>query len=286
MTIQSETAKAVYVADGIGKNFSIPFYFLDNEIAVYVSSTKEPLTLGVDYSVSGSGNYQGGEITFMTAPDEGTVITILRNVSLTQLVKFLEGENFPASDFECSLDKIIMALQQVKEHLNNFVKVPYSSSLTADDFQNLLLELNNNLETINRLPQILQRILTAEANIGNQLTEYSSTDEIKAMLADYYTKDDVDTRLSLITGYRFHNLTLLLNNIEEDENNTYAEYPYKGTLYLDMAKSSQIPLVTFGLNDALSGNFAPIADTAEGTVQVYMKEMPEQNVIISSLLLY
>jgi len=290
MTVQSETAKAVYVADGTGVSFVVPFYFLDNEIVVYLDNDSTPLVMGTDYTLSGSGDYQGGEITFITAPQEGTTVTILRNVILKQQVKFLEGEKFPASDYEYSLDKIIMALQQVKEHIGKCIAMPNAVDLTPDDMEKLLLDLNQNLETIRNLPTMLESMLAANTNISETLANYSTKTEtssaLNTALADYYTKEDVNSRLTLVTGYRFQNVTLSLADIAEDTNNTYEDYPYIGTISLSAATTSQIPVVTFELNDALSGNFAPIADTASGCVYVYMKEMPEQNITIKSILLY
>jgi hypothetical protein len=173
MTVQSETAKAVYVADGIGTSFVVPFYFLDKEIAVYLNASSTPLMLGTDYTLIGSGDPRGGEITLTTAPTSGTVVTILRNVAFKQLVKFLEGEKFPASDYEYSLDRIIMALQQLKEHLGNCIAVPNGVSLTAEDVENLLLELNQNLDTIRNLPEMLQSMLDARIHILETLADYS-----------------------------------------------------------------------------------------------------------------
>lgn len=286
MTVQSETAKAVYVADGIGISYVVPFYFLDKEVVVYFNTDTTPLTEGTDYTITGSGDYQGGEIIFATAPTAGTVITILRNVALKQLVKFLEGEKFPASDYEYSLDKIIMALQQLKEHIDKCIAVPNAVSLTSEDIENLLLELNQNLTTIRNLPEMLQSMLEANINISETLENYSLKSEVTTALADYYTKSDINSRLTLITGYRFQNVTLLQEDIAEDINSTYEDYPYIGTIYLSAANSSQIPVVTFGLEDALSGNFAPIASTATGCVYVYLKELPSQDVTIKSILLY
>lgn len=286
MTVQSETAKAVYVADGTGVSYVVPFYFLDKEVAVYFDTSPTPLTEGTDYTITGAGEPTGGEITFATAPAAGTVVTVLRDVALKQLVKFLEGEKFPASDYEYSLDKIIMALQQLKEHLGKCIAIPNALSLTKEDFENLIFELNQNLTTIRNLPEMLQSMLEANINIVETLANYSLKSEVTTALDDYYTKSDINARLTLITGYRFHNVSLLLEDIAEDVNHTYEDYPYIGTIYLSVASSSQIPVVTFGLEDALSGNFAPIADTGNGCVYVYLKEIPSQNVTIKSILLY
>lgn len=72
----------------------------------YMSTRRLPTyEKGVDYTIEGAGNPQGGEIVFKAAPPAGEYITITRDVVLNQMVKFIEGENFPASDYEYSLDR-------------------------------------------------------------------------------------------------------------------------------------------------------------------------------------
>ena len=85
---------------------------------------------GTDYTLEGSGNPNGGAVVFAVAPEEGKVITIMRQVDLTQLITFMEGEKFPASDYEHGLDKITMALQQLKAYLANqpYLQFPFLSS--------------------------------------------------------------------------------------------------------------------------------------------------------------
>ena len=38
MTIQQQKSRIDYIADGMVKNFIVPFYFLDKQVAVYLSN--------------------------------------------------------------------------------------------------------------------------------------------------------------------------------------------------------------------------------------------------------
>ena len=151
MTIQSQTSKAVYVADGTTTTFTVPFYFFNKEIAVYADNTL--LSEGTDYTIQGSGDASGGEITFAVAPVAETVITIVRDVELKQLVKFMEGENFPATDYEKSLDRIIMSLQQLRDKVAECVSIPKGSATSGEEITSLLVLVSQNMESITAHPR-------------------------------------------------------------------------------------------------------------------------------------
>lgn len=269
MTVQSQTGKTVYVADGTATAFTVPFYFLNKEIAVYKDSTL--LSEGTDYTLQGSGEANGGEITFSTAPAANTVITIVRNVELTQLVKFMEGENFPAADYEKSLDRIIMALQQLRDKIAECVSIPKGTDISGDDVCALLVLVSQNLENINALPEILSDI--------NALGE-----ELTAKFDDYYDKDEIDSQIRGVTIKRYNNLTVNVADIVSDE--TYEDYPYRADITLSGAVSGHIPTVIFSVADAISGNYAPVSASYQGGVKIYMKEIPASAITIPSIVLY
>lgn len=52
---------------------------------------------------------------------------------------------------------------------------------------------------------------------------------------------------------------------------TYNDYGYRGTITINGIKSNDIAEVTFDLNEATSGNYAPICQTTANTIYVYSK---------------
>lgn len=52
---------------------------------------------------------------------------------------------------------------------------------------------------------------------------------------------------------------------------TYNDYPYKGTINVTGATASMRPEVIFGLTEAMSGNYAPICESGAGVVYIYAK---------------
>ena len=148
MTINSDLSRARYVGNGVTTTFAIPFAYLTNndgtaQVAIYVGDNDTPLVEGKDYTVKGFGKYsddyvdeelityetryESGEFTLLDAPMLGQPVAVIRNVPQTQGVVFVEGEKFPAQDFENALDKLTMEVQEIKESMERAVIVPPTS---------------------------------------------------------------------------------------------------------------------------------------------------------------
>lgn len=149
MTVNSDLSRVRYVANGQTTEFAVPFPYMTNndgtaQLSVYLDDRDTPLLENKDYRVVGFGNYNqeveqddglivyeerfdSGTVVFYTAPEKGKPIAIIRNVSLTQGVQFINGEEFPAEDFSNALDKLTMAVQEVKENLDRAVMFPPTS---------------------------------------------------------------------------------------------------------------------------------------------------------------
>ena len=151
MTITSDLSRVRYLGNGITTSFAINFPYLTNkdgtaQVAVYVGDSDTPLEEGKDYTVNGFGKYsdyseqsdeglityetryEGGEVVFYDPPIAQIPVAIVRNVPQTQGVVFVEGEDFPAQDFENALDKLTMEVQEVKENLQRAIVLPPTST--------------------------------------------------------------------------------------------------------------------------------------------------------------
>ena len=145
MTVTSKECKVTYIGNGTTKQFSIPFVFFNDEISVLVNGEKAQ-----GYSIVQNSLYMG-YVSFEVAPADGDKISISRAVPLTQNTRFIEGEDFPAKDYENSLDRIYMALQQlellIQERLDGYTKEEVDGLLEkkADkkDFESVYVFDNN-----------------------------------------------------------------------------------------------------------------------------------------------
>ena len=68
--------------------------------------------------------------------------------------------------------------------------------------------------------------------------------------------------------------------------NTYANYPYKATISFSGATADMIPEVIFDPDDAASGNYAAVADTAANVVYIYAKLEGAVAISIPTIVVY
>lgn len=72
------------------------------------------------------------------------------------------------------------------------------------------------------------------------------------------------------------------------ENATYEEqgYGFRASVALDGVIESMIPEVIFGMSDAISGMFSPVAETYNGGVYIYATAIPETDVVIPTIICF
>jgi hypothetical protein len=115
--VTSSTGKVQYVLTSGNQAVAVPFFFIENSHVRVIrtrAGVDEPLVSG--FSLAGAGNEAGGTLTFTGLETQaGDRITIKRSVPLTQLVRYVPNDKFPASTHERALDRVTMILQQVLE---------------------------------------------------------------------------------------------------------------------------------------------------------------------------
>lgn len=67
---------------------------------------------------------------------------------------------------------------------------------------------------------------------------------------------------------------------------TYEDFGYRATINLAGIVSNMIPEVVFSVADAMSGNFAPVCETASGKLYIYAAEVPSEAMTIPTIILW
>ncbi len=99
-----------YLANGKQTAFEYPFpIFASEDLQVFLNGALQ----SSGFSVSGSGNTNGGSVTFDTAPTSGQAVTLKRQVPYERLTDFLEGGDFSAVAINTELDYLAASIQQV-----------------------------------------------------------------------------------------------------------------------------------------------------------------------------
>lgn len=269
MTIQSETSKTVYIGDGETLKFPVPFRFFDNEIAVYLGKDETPLIEGEDYTIDKISRLETGNVIFTTPPAMDEKITIIRNVSFKQLTTFLEGEDFPAVDFENALDKITMALQQMREKLSRVINVPVTEEYTDEDLLNCFSMLTKNFNILENLPGMIEEVKDMYLDILN----------------NYYSSEEVDALLQPLTTLRYTDVAIELTDETLEATSDCPGFPYKVNIALEGAVSGKVPHICFNATDATSGRFSSVAQSYDGGVTLYVSSSEPYTSVIPIILL-
>ena len=120
-----------YTADGTLTEYEFPFaIFKISDINVYFGNTKQESS---SYTVSEARHSDGGTVTFESAPTSGTIITIVRDLSIERTSDFQEGSTLRAKVLNDELDYQIACTQQIAENLNrSMVLPPYATDNDLD----------------------------------------------------------------------------------------------------------------------------------------------------------
>lgn len=133
MSVSNETAREQYTLTGADQVLPVSFYFLEAShlrVVKTVDGNDTDLTLNVGYTVTGAANPLGGSVT-MIGGASGDKITIVRSVPFTQIVSYVENDQFPATVQERALDKLTQQVQQLRDELKRCVRLAISSPEAA-----------------------------------------------------------------------------------------------------------------------------------------------------------
>jgi hypothetical protein len=115
--IQTDESTISYAGNNsIVSPYPVNFYFfVDEDLVVVVKDSaglEDPQILNTDYTVTGEGDPNGGNVLFTWPVPATSRVTIFRDVPATQLTSYQEGDAFPAASHEKALDKLTMLIQQ------------------------------------------------------------------------------------------------------------------------------------------------------------------------------
>lgn len=96
------------------------------------------------------------------------------------------------------------------------------------------------------------------------------------------------------SGYNESNTkTITRNNVKvpvsswaEDktgDNYRFESYPYKADITVEGITTEYLPNVIFGMNEAISGKFAPICESGAGIVSIWAQEIPTSEITIATI---
>lgn len=129
MPVGPYTGAQVSVGNGVTTVFPYGWKILDQaHIEVKVDGALK--VLGTDYTVDGVGNPNGGNVTFLVAPVNGTAVQRARVVLYKRDVDYQNNGDLKADTLDIDLDLEEMQIQQLAANIARALKAPLS--VTAD----------------------------------------------------------------------------------------------------------------------------------------------------------
>lgn len=117
MAITTTTSRVQYTGNNSSTVFAINFKFIENSHIVAelddTAGTVTTLVLDTNYTLSGAGNDSGGTFTASVAPPTGHILTIYRQVPLTQTSDLVLTGTFNSQTVEDMIDKNTQMIQQL-----------------------------------------------------------------------------------------------------------------------------------------------------------------------------
>ncbi|HII2434362.1 TPA: hypothetical protein ACYZ36_001358 [Escherichia coli] len=147
MTVSTEVDHNEYTGNGVTTSFPYTFrIFNKSDLVVQVVDLDENiavLALDTDYTVTGAGGYNGGNVILSKALANGYQISISRELPVTQETDLRNQGKFFAEVHEDAFDKLTMLIQQVGSMFRLALRKPSSIANWYDALNNYIRNLRD-----------------------------------------------------------------------------------------------------------------------------------------------
>ena len=127
MTVANNLSRDQYSATSGQTIFPYTFeIFQKEDVAVLKNSVL--LAEGTNYTVSGVGAENGGNITLTIGATAGDLITIYRNMALERTSDYQTSGDFLAQEVNDDFDRLWLASQQINDSINRVITIPEGDS--------------------------------------------------------------------------------------------------------------------------------------------------------------
>ncbi|MFK9153287.1 sialate O-acetylesterase [Escherichia coli] len=147
MTVSTEVDHNEYTGNGVTTSFPYTFrIFKKSDLTVQIADLNENITvlkLDTDYSVTGAGGYNGGNVILSKALANGHQISISRELPVTQETDLRNQGKFFAEVHEDAFDKLTMLIQQTRNWFRLALRKPSFAANYYDAMNNYIRNLRD-----------------------------------------------------------------------------------------------------------------------------------------------
>ena len=212
MTVTTTTTTNTYTGDGTTTAFSFTFEILETtDIKVIVVTTATGVesvrsigTGSTNYAVTGTGNVNGGTVTFVTAPTASETVFLMRNMEFTQPTDYRTNDPFPAETHENALDRMALQIQQVSRRLDRALLRPESDTTSGAlphniDLKGGVLKFNSS-SGVPEADSSLTDVATSSANGLMSSSDKAKLDGIEASATTDQTASEILSSIKTVDG--------------------------------------------------------------------------------------
>ena len=212
MTVTTTTTTNTYTGDGTTTAFSFTFEILETtDIKVIVVTTATGVesvrsigTGSTNYAVTGTGNVNGGTVTFVTAPTASETVFLMRNMGFTQPTDYRTNDPFPAETHENALDRMALQIQQVSRRLDRALLRPESDTTSGAlphniDLKGGVLKFNSS-SGVPEADSSLTDVATSSANGLMSSSDKAKLDGIEASATTDQTASEILSAIKTVDG--------------------------------------------------------------------------------------
>lgn len=135
---------------------------------------------------------------------------------------------------------------------------------------------------VNEMPGQIRSIATGAVDSGSITTEKLADGAVTteklatgAVTAEKLSSDAVTPTSIGAEKKRLQFTAVVVTTESFVEDGGHADFPYRASIELEGVTSGMVPEVILGVENATSGNFAPVAESYEGGIYLYAAEIPE-----------
>lgn len=136
MTVTASETRVSYNGNGVTTAFDFPYTFFQNaDLIVYLveiadNDNYEIQVLDTDYTVTGAGGANGGQVTMAVAPPNTHKVVIVNDPAIIQDKDYVNADDFPAESHEEALDRLTKIAQRTRDILERCLRI---SDVSDDD---------------------------------------------------------------------------------------------------------------------------------------------------------
>lgn len=131
MSVPAQTPiSGPYIANGITTQFAYNFYLIyETDIRVWVGGILK--TLNTDFTVTGVGNSQGGNIEFIVPPADTLEVLIKRATTYARQTDYADNGDFLADVVNEDFDRLWLAMQEIFANFSSSLSKPVGGNWNA-----------------------------------------------------------------------------------------------------------------------------------------------------------